>query len=192
MQSQDQIWTMSGKVIDCKVISDIDYEIVYEISNKRGKTKEVHLHKSEIFSVSKAGNEPEILYQKVEELGDWMEPDEMKVYIIGEQDARKNYDTKFIEIAGTVVGAGFSYMSKGSFVAILLGPAIYTGIQFIPLIKIKEEHITDKSFAFNDFYLKGFEPVARTKRVMSALKSSFIGAAIGIIFYAIVPLNWSI
>ena len=180
---------MSGKLVDCKITDENDMEITCEVTKRNGKTKSLTYNKSDIFSVTKSGQETEIYYIQVEELGDWMTIDQMQAYIAGEADARNNYSTKWIEYVGYIVGSGIGYISGGGFLVILSGPIVYTGIQFLPQIRIKEKHLSDKGYAFNDFYLSGFEPVARSKRVISALKSSIFGAILGTVIYFIVPYN---
>lgn len=187
--SQDQILTMSGRLIDCKIIDDKEIELRFEVTKKNGKTKERTLHKSEIFSVQKGMEEPVIYYEKNADFGDWMTQEEMRVYIQGEMDARENYDVRWIKYAGYIAGSGIGYALQGAMIAGFIFPILYTAYQFVPFIKIKGKFMSDTGYKYNDFYLNGFEPVARTKRVMAALKSSLIGSAVGAIVYILIPIK---
>jgi hypothetical protein len=46
--------------------------------------------------------------------------------------------------------------------------------------------MSDTNYKYNDFYADGFEPVARTKKILTAMGSGFAGAAAGVIVYVII------
>ena len=183
---QDRILTMSGREIECKIIDDTQIEFIFEVTKKSDKKFTKRIHVSTIYSYTK-GDQTYQIYEKDIELGNWMSEEEMLVYIQGEQDARANYNTKLVKVVGVASGFALTYISQGSFIVPIIAPFAWAACQFIPVIKIKEKYMTDTGYSNNDFYLRGFEPVARTKRVLDALKTGFIGSGLGVIFYIILP-----
>lgn len=187
--SQDKILTMEGAVIDCQIIDDTQILITYEVTNKRGKVKSRSMHKTEVFSIIKEGKNEHIFYSKDEVLGDNFTIEEMKIYLVGEQDAKKSYSTRNTEIIGYVLGAAGGYLAQGSVIVLLITPITYVLYQYLPYIKIKEETMSSIGYKHNDFYMQGYELVARGKKIRAALKSSVIGSLAGAIIYRIIPFS---
>lgn len=186
-QAQDKILTMSGKIINCKIIDDSQLVISYKTTNKRNKTKERMIHKSEVFSVIKNGDET-VFYAKDDNLGDTFTIDETRAFIAGEADGFK-YNTKRIEILGYALGSVAGYFSKANVIVVLLTPTLYTIYQYIPYIKIEEDTMSDMKYIGNDVYLRGYEINARGKRIRKAMKSSVIGSFAGAIIFRIIPFS---
>lgn len=156
---------------------------------EKGKKDEHYTHRSDIFSMQKAGQEEEILYALDDVLGDWMTVDEMRIYMAGEQDARDNFKANGVFYAGMPVGAVVAYLAQGGLILTLGGPVLYTLLQLAPNIRIKEETITNLVHQYNEIYALGYERVARSKQMVQALKGSAIGMVLGLVGYFVYPLE---
>lgn len=188
-QTQDTLLFMSGKVVPCSIIDDLGIDIRYEIRKKNDKVKEYNIHRSEIFSITKAGYEESILYVQDKELGDWLTVEEMEVFIAGEQDADRNYNVKPTFWVGFGLGAAGSYASQGGLFTTFATPLAYTTFQLAPNIRIRENTMRSLSYQYNEVYALGYERVARPKRLISALKGSAMGMVAGYLLYLIAPLE---
>jgi hypothetical protein len=183
--AQDTIITMSGLEIPCKIIDKEDFELRYEFTKKNGKLKERGLHKSEIFALVIDGNE-EVIYAPDPILGDDFSVQEMRIFIAGEQDARKYFSTMATFWVGAGTAGLAAILAQGAFLATLAVPILYPIVQLLPYIKIKEKYISDPNHRYNEIYASGFESVARGKKVVAGLKGAAIGAVIGAIVIAII------
>ncbi len=181
--SQDTLLLMSGQQVSCEIIDDLGIEIRYWETRKNGKKKERYLHKSDIFSITKIGQTEEVYYAKDELLGDWMTEDEMRIFMAGEQDARAYYNEKPTMIVGFAFGNLVSILATGGLIVTISGPLLYTLFHMIPVIKIKESAITNADHQYNEIYALGFERVARSRKIVAALKGSAAGMLTGLATY---------
>lgn len=185
--AQDCVLTMSGRAIPCEIIDDFGFEVRFEVTKKNGKKKELRLHKSEIFSVIKNGGAEEVYYAQDDILGDWMSEAEMRIFLAGEQDARNGYDDKPTVYVGMALGAGGAYLAQGGLITTLIVPIAYTLVQMAPVIRIREETITDIRHQYDEIYALGYERVARPKKIVGALKGSATGMVVGVVLFLIFP-----
>ncbi|NNE55703.1 MAG: hypothetical protein HKN32_06760 [Flavobacteriales bacterium] len=187
--AQDVILTMGGRQIQCVIVDDLGIDIRYEIEKKNGKKRDLRMHRSEIFSITKSGEEELVYYTQDEVLGDWLTVDDMRIFIAGEQDARENYEVQWIVWTGAAAGAIGAYASQGGLMGTLAAPVGFTALQLLPNIRIKEETMSNIRYQYNDVYALGYERVARSKRVVAALKSSGIGMVVGVVSWLIFPIE---
>lgn len=185
--AQDQILKMSGHTIVGEIVEVTDFQVVCEIQKKNGKTKQVAFPRSDVFSVTKEGQEEDIFYQQDSFIGDDYTVQEMRIYIAGEQDALNGYDPSPTKYVGLLVGAGAGVASQGGLLLPIGVPVAYTLLQLAPTIKIREETISNINHKYNDIYAAGYAGVARSKKVLAGLKGSALGAFIGVIFYFLIP-----
>lgn len=147
------------------------------------------IHRSEIFSITKPGIGESVLYVKDEALGDWLSIEEMRVFIAGEQDASRNFNTKPTFWTGVGLGAIGSYASQGGLITMFATPVAYTTFQLAPNIKIRESTMRHSGYKHNEIYALGYERTARPKKVLAALKGSALGMVVGYLAYLIAPVN---
>jgi len=183
-QFTDTIYFMNGDVLRCEILDDSQIDVVFKYQPRK-KLREKSVHKSEIFGVINDGEEI-IYYLENGIVGDDLTEAEVKVFLAGERDARKNYNTKGVFYVGLVSNMAISALGEAGLLAVTIPVIVYPAMQYIPFIKIKEETITDITHRFNDIYAEGYEGVARGKRVMAALKSSALGTVLGVLIHVII------
>jgi hypothetical protein len=181
--SQDKVLLMNGQDLECKIVADTGTVLVVDITRKKGKVKRHEVHKSEIFSITKAGQPEQVFYAKDEMLGDIFEVAEMRVYLAGEKDARENYSALPTFIAGFVLCGAVAYWGEDGYFTALIPPVAYTVFQLIPKIKIREKTMSDKGYKYNDFYLYGYEPPARSRKLIRGMQGGFGGSAAGVVLW---------
>lgn len=183
LHSQDTLLLMNGRALHCNILADSGTVFTFEWAKKNGKIKIHEIHKSEVFSVTKEGGQEEILYSPNLLMGDIYEIEEMRFYMAGENDARNNFTAWPTFIVGFALCGTVSYLGEEGLLLTVIPPLAYTAIQLIPKIKIKESTISDMSYQYNDFYADGYEPPARSRKVIRALEGAYAGAAAGLTAY---------
>ncbi|MFT7209606.1 MAG: hypothetical protein ACI93E_001241 [Flavobacteriales bacterium] len=182
LPAKSTIQRMSGHTIDCTLLGAEGIELVYEITKRNGKKKQMRLHRSEVFSV--IFNEGEwVLYEKDEVLGDDLSEDEMRVFIAGAKDAIAHYNAKPTTYVGVLVGAAGPIIAGGGVIVTLAPIIIYTLLQLAPIIKIKG--VSNPDHIDNETYALGYASVARSEKILGGLKGSAAGAAAGLAAYLI-------
>lgn len=144
--------------------------------------------RADLYALESPDGSVDYYYFQDELKGNFLSRSEMEAFIRGETDARYGVSGKGWFYSGLIVGGVSGYLLESS-VWSLAVPAVFTLSTKIPIVKIKEEHISDKSFTGNENYALGYEKQARTTNAIQALKGSAIGTALGIIAYLIVDNN---
>ncbi len=150
------------------------------MTKKNGKVKVKEIHKSDIFSVTKEGQQETVLYFQNEMFGDVFTEEEMRFYLAGESDSRANYKARHVFIIGILACGGVAYWGGDGYFTAVVPPLLFTGTQLIGKIKIREKTISDPAYKYNDIYSMGYEPTARSKRLIRATQGGFLGSALGV------------
>ena len=185
---QGKIILMNGSVIENSIWEEKD-GLIYIYDKKtnlfgKEKTRAIELNKSEVYSLSN-GNKEQILYYQDTMLGDYYTPEEMRMYLAGAGDARKNYKARHISAIGFALCGAAGFLVGDGLLILIVPPITYAALQFIGKIKIREKYMSDKNFKYNDLYAEGFEPPARSKKMIRGALSGFLGSVSGVILYFI-------
>jgi hypothetical protein len=178
--AQDTLLLMNGRQMNCRILADTGTVFEFELISPKGKIKVRELHKSDVFSVKKAGQQEFILYAQDELLGDIYSIDEMRFYLAGENDARENYSAWPTFAVGFALCAGISLWGGDGYITAVGPPILYTMVQLAPKIKIREKTMSRPEYKYNDIYADGYEPPARSRKLFRALGGSFAGSATGV------------
>lgn len=189
LNAQDTVLLMNGRILHCNVIADSGTVFQFELPKKSGKIKTHEIHKSEVFSITKRGELEQILYSPDPMIGDIYQVEEMRFYMAGENDARNNFSAWPTFFVGFALCGTIAYIGGESYFLTILPPIAYTVAQLIPRIKIREETISDISYQHNDFYADGYEPPARTRKIVRALQGAYAGAAAGLVTFMLIGKN---
>jgi hypothetical protein len=179
LSAQDVILAMSGREYKGRVTDDEGFQVIFEVTKKSGKVKTLKLHKSDVFSVTKEGQPEHVYYMPDVILGDELTVQEVRIYIAGQQDAADLFEVRPIFWIGFALAGAGGWMSQGGLLTPFIIPVLYTTFQLVPVIKIREKTIRNPAHKYNDLYASGYERVARSKKVMAALKGSGIGMVLG-------------
>ncbi len=185
---QGKVFLMNGTVVENTLWEEKDGLIyIYDQRTNlfgKEKTRAIELNKSEIFSLSN-GSQEQILYYQDTMLGDYYTPEEMRMYLGGSGDARKNYKARHISAIGFALCGVAGYLVGDGLLVLIVPPITYAAIQYVGKIKIREKYMTDTNFKFNDVYAEGFEPPARSRKMIRGAFSGFLGSATGVVLYFI-------
>ena len=179
-RAQDTLLLMNGRQMNCRILADTGTVFEFELVKPNGKLKLRELHKSDVFSVKKAGQQEVILYAQDELMGDIYSIDEMRFYLAGEDDARENFSAWPTFAVGFALCAGISLWGGDGYITAVGPPILYTMIQLVPKIKIREKTMSRPEYKYNDIYADGYEPPARSRKLFRAMGGSFAGSATGV------------
>jgi hypothetical protein len=179
-RAQDTLLLMNGREMNCRILADTGTVFEFELVKPNGKVKLRELHKNDVFSVKKAGQQEVILYAQDELLGDIYSTDEMRFYLAGEHDARENFSAWPTFAVGFALCAGISLWGGDGYITAVGPPILYTMIQLVPKIKIREKTMSRPEYKYNDIYADGYEPPARSRKLFRAMGGSFAGSATGV------------
>jgi hypothetical protein len=171
---------MNGREMNCRILADTGTVFEFELVKPNGKVKLRELHKNDVFSVKKAGQQEVVLYAQDELLGDIYSTDEMRFYLAGEHDARENFSAWPTFAVGFALCAGISLWGGDGYITAVGPPILYTMIQLVPKIKIREKTMSRPEYKYNDIYADGYEPPARSRKLFRAMGGSFAGSATGV------------
>ncbi len=181
---QGKVFLMNGTVVENTLWEEKDGLIyIYDQRTNlfgKEKTRAIELNKSEIFSLSN-GSKEQIMYYQDTMLGDYYTPEEMRVYLAGTGDARKNYKARHISAIGFALCGTAGYLVGDGLLILIVPPITYAAIQYIGKIKIKEKYMSDRNYKYNDLYAEGFEPPARSRKIIRGALSGLAGSITGVL-----------
>lgn len=182
------ITRMSGAQVTGTLVSTEGIDLVIDVPRgkpeKNKKPKRINLHKSEVFSVQFAEGEW-VLYAPDLLLGDDITADEMRIYIAAQRDAREKFKVWPTVVAGAVICGAVAVLASGGLILTILPPLAFGAAQFIPVIRIRENTISNPEHRFNEVYAEGYGRVARSRKVLGGLKGGAIGMVLGTAAYFI-------
>ena len=169
--------------MECTILSDSGTVLLLQLTKPNGKVIVREIHKNDVFSVSYGAGGEEVFYLKDEMLGNIYSVDEMRYYLAGENDARQNFDPWPTFAVGFALCAGVSLWGGDGYMTAVGPPIMYTLIQLIPKIKIREKTMSHPEYKYNDIYADGYEPPARTRKLSRAMEGGFLGSAAGVAYW---------
>jgi len=181
---QGKVLLMNGTTIERAMWEERDGLIyIYDLKKNlfgKEKTRAIELTKNEVYSLAN-GNKEQILYYQDTMLGDYYTPEEMRMYLAGAGDARKNYRARHISAIGFALCGAAGYLVGDGLLVLIVPPITYAAIQYVGKIKIREKYISDPNFRYNDLYAEGFEPPARSRKMIRGALSGLAGSITGVV-----------
>lgn len=150
--------------------------------------REGSVARDEVFSIIKPDGTEELVYFYDEPLGNYMTEEEMRAFVYGERDARYGVTAKGWFYAGMGVGLAGGYLLETSVWSLAIPPVFMLSTK-IPVVKINDDHISDKSYRYNENYALGYESHKRSKSAIEALKGGAVGTVLGILAFIVVDNN---
>jgi hypothetical protein len=178
--AQDTLLLMNGRDLPCTIVEDSGTVFLTLIRRPSGRIIFREIHKNDVFSVTKSGEKEQVLYLQDEMLGNVYSVDEMRFYLAGENDARQHFSAWPTFAVGFVLCAGASLWGGDGYMTAVGPPVVYTMVQLIPKIKIREKTMSHPEYKYNDMYADGYEPPARTRKLSRAMEGGFLGSAVGV------------
>jgi hypothetical protein len=177
--AQDSILLMNGQVLKGRVLGQSTLEIRYLDTDRKGRTHERAEPTEDVFSVTDSLGRERIWYFHDTVFGNDLTTDQMRRFIVGEQDARTGYKPLGPVLAGFLIGAGTTMALDLEMNAFFLPPLV--GMTMIlPRVHVTKGSISDVTMEGDEYYAYGYARVGRSKRVVRTLMSTFAGVAVGL------------
>ncbi len=213
---QDSIVLLNGKVYRGEVQKVEAGVLTYTEFKNDGTTEDVDLTTDRLFSYVHEGKET-VFYVENEFTGDFLPVESARRATLGSYDARQTLKPRFVFYSSLLVGLGVSILdtyytqsaynnfvetngtppisaqvgffgAKPTLMPILV-PMVLSGAWAIPSFRIKPKQLLQKNLYGDEQYYRGFNRVARQKRVLAALKGAVIGIGLGYISYFVFTPN---
>ena len=198
---QDKINLLNGGELSGTIKDTTGGSFLIEYMKKK-KKKAASIENYRIFSYSFKDQPETILYRQDSTIGNFFTVEEMNMYILGERDAKKNYNPIGLKITACVLTYGLTIADtyqkdtasasffKGFFnsspgIISLVAPFAFTALAGAPAVQIDISKVSNRNYLNSQAYVDGFERVGRSKKVFGALKFSIIGSLAGLATYYI-------
>jgi len=176
----DTVYFMNGEILLGKVIDTLMNKVTITFM-KKDEDKTLKIEEERIFKIGYGGGSTKIYYQYDTLIGNIFTVEEAWYFVLGEQDAIRNYKPRFTFWGGIIVGA-----AGPIFTPTIIAPLpvfAYSGAVKIPKIKVNTKDLKDRERLNHDTYLLGYERVARKKQTFTALAGGGVGVLLGFATY---------
>jgi len=190
--SQDTAVFVSGdKLALMDYYQDTTDKNIFIMKTMKGKYKSIN--KEEIFSfVKKTGGE-DIIFKPFEADDANFTIENMRIYIKGEQEARKNSHTFLATVSGFLVGVTSPvFLSTIGTNSLFYSPIPVAATNFVVGLTVPTEKSVVRKYpqmGKNNFFVEGYRTTARTKRLNNSIKGGLIGLGIGVVSSFILSNN---
>jgi len=179
----DTILMLNGNIILTNVIESNDS--LTRIVNPKKLTKNIIIENDRIFSIKNKTRE-RIIYEYDSVRGNDLTVDEMRYFILGEQDAQKGFKPRGALIGGIIIGAASGI--TGSFLS-PIPPFAFSSLVGIPRVKVNRRVCSNPDLVHKEAYLLGYERVAIKKRRVQSLVGGGAGLIAGLVSWGILKGN---
>lgn len=176
--AQDKIILINGDVLDVKNVELKDNKVSFQLLNKE---KRKRINPERVFSVQYATGAEQIVFEPDPLDPSDFKPEEMRMFIKGEQDAKLYYHNTGNIIVSAAVGAGAGLLSIYGLVV----PALYSTVvgSFSP--NVQKHKVSDPGLRDNLNYREGYERQCRDRKIRNSLVYGFGGFVVGFAAFAI-------
>ncbi|MEK6614493.1 MAG: hypothetical protein AABZ32_00045 [Bacteroidota bacterium] len=186
ISKMDTIFFLNGEVKSVKVVDTV-YHLIRFLPEKRKKKPHVmDVEKDRVFSLKFSDGQEHIMYFHDSTIGNIFTVLEAKMFMLGEQEATKNFKGRWSYFTGFVAGIIFPIVLSNAVVLSPLPALATTPVVYIPQVRINTKAIANKKYLQYDTYLMGYEKVARKKLFVHALIGAGAGLAAGFGAWAII------
>jgi hypothetical protein len=198
---QDKIQLMNGKVLRGKLKTEFDDFYNFDYYKNGGKVKSMELSKFRMFSITNGTDAEQVLYKQDTLMGNFYSENEMRMYVYGQRDAFKSFKSTSLFVASFTLGFASVILDTYEFqegndnppgffnrtptIAPIIVPFAMTIGSGLFKTKVRKEHAADITFLSSEYYIEGFQKVAKVKRVKSAFIGSVAGVVAGFVVYSI-------
>jgi hypothetical protein len=171
---KDTILLLNGSTVITTVL-DTNFGVV-TCKNPKPDKDNLEIEKDRIFSIKRDGQPENVVYEYDTIIGNDYTVDEMRLYIIGEQDATKGvkgrgaFWTNFA--IGGVAGLWGQFYSP-------IAPFAFVACTGFTKVKIKHSTVSNLDYLKHDAYILGYQRVAQNKRKVKSMIGGGIGLAVG-------------
>jgi hypothetical protein len=176
--AQDKIVLINGNVLEVRNVEIKDNIISFQ-SMKREKRKKINPYR--VFSVQYSNGTEEVVFVSDPLDPNDFKPEEMRMFIKGEQEAKLYYHNTGNKIAATVIGVSAGMLTIYGVVV----PALYSTIvgSFSP--NVYKHKVSDPALREDLNFREGYERKCRDRKIRNSLLFGFGGFFVGFAAFAV-------
>jgi hypothetical protein len=176
--AQDRIILINGNVLEVRNVELKDNNISFQ-SMKKEKRKKINPYR--VFSIQYANGTEEVIFVTDPLDPNDFKPEEMRMFIKGEQEAKIYYHNTGNKIAAAAIGASAGLLTIYGIVV----PALYSTIvgSFSP--NVYKHEVSDPTLRENLNFREGYERKCRDRKIRNSLLFGFGGFFVGFTAFAI-------
>jgi len=176
--AQDKIILINGNVLEVRNVEIKDNTISFQ-SMKKEKRKKIDPYR--VFSVQYANGKEDVVFVTDPLDPNDFKPEEMRMFIKGEQEAKIYYHNTGNKIAAAVIGASAGMLTIYGIVV----PALYSTVvgSFSP--NVYKHEVSDPALRENLNFREGYERKCRDRKIRNSLLFGFGGFFVGFTAFAI-------
>ncbi len=200
--AQDKILLLNGNVINGSIT---DTNSIYVEYKKAKNNKPGKIEKYRVFSIVYPDGSETVHYKEDSLIGNYFTEHQMRMFLYGEQDAQKGYKAPLNFTGSILVGAASGFLFpftitknpntptesvtniSGFFMPI--APVIFCVFTGAKWIKMNRNTVSNKLYLSEETYVRGYDRVARNKRIQNAMLGSLAGMAVGILVKSVTDTN---
>ena len=186
LKAQDNILFLNGKHEEGKVLEIDSLSVRFE-RLKNGKKKTIYYPKHKVFSIQLQNGEKTFVYSPDSLETEMLTIEEMELFVLGQQEARKGFKAPIALIEGFFCGLVCGYFGNA-----------YMFHTPVPLVansvligkfktKVNIEQVLNPNYFKRETYLAGYREQAGFKKMQSVTIGSLIGLATGFAISFAVP-----
>jgi hypothetical protein len=186
----DTILFNSGQVLATHVLDTFGDKVTVENPNSSSHKKK-EIERSNIFSIRYANTHKEIVFYVYDSLiGNDFTVQDARLFIAGEQDARRGFHAVGTSIGAFIIGFASSYIGYfGASFFVFVPPFLYSGVMAYPRVYIRHKCVSNLNCVKSDAYLYGYDNTARRRRVLRSLLWGTAGLVTGYLAHAFAAVN---
>ena len=176
--AQDKIILINGNILEVRNVEIKDNTISFQ-SMKKEKRKKIDPYR--VFSVQYASGKEDVVFVTDPLDPNDFKPEEMRMFIKGEQEAKLYYHNTGNKIAAAVIGASAGMLTIYGIVV----PALYSTVvgSFSP--NVYKHEVSDPALRENLNFREGYERKCRDRKIRNSLLFGFGGFFVGFTAFAI-------
>jgi hypothetical protein len=180
--AQDRIILINGNVLEVKNVELKDNKVSFQCLNKEKRKK---INPDRVFSVQYADGTERVIFESDPLDPSDFKPEEMRMFIKGEQDAKRYYHNTGNKIVSAAVGASAGLLTIYGLVV----PALYSTVvgSFSP--NVQKHDVSDPALRDNLNYREGYERKCRDRKIRNSLLYGFGGFFVGFATFAVLLNN---
>lgn len=189
LNAQDSLALMSGKTCLGELAYEDETHIYFNKRKAEHKIKLIRYPINMVYSISSFGKETKLYYQQNDLTGNYYSQENMNSYIIGEQDAIKQFNIGYHFLLGFGTGLIASmfdtyefkdnpckgYFNSSASIVSILTPFATSIVIGFPNKKVRKIYVSNIDNLSSKHYRRGFNQIKNYRKTVFSFLGSFTG-----------------
>lgn len=173
LKAQDTLRLLNGNTLYVK-IGEINENTISFLRLDKAKKSFSERDKTDLFSYTREGGKEIFVYEYAPERGNIYEVKEMKMYMLGENEASDHYKSKVSNYFSFGAGAFAGYYLAQDKLFPIAAPLVISSVVLIPGVSVKKNEMNE-AYRKTGPYRDGYKRAAKGRKFLSSFKYSAMG-----------------